>query len=316
MASTDILLATFNGAPFLGDLLASLDAQTDQDWTLVVRDDGSADATRAILADWGVAHPGRLRSVEDGLGNLGAAGNFGVLLAASQADHFLLCDQDDVWLPDKVARLRTAIRAAEANYSPARPIIVHTDLIVADATLRPIAPSFWRYQRLIWPEAEAPWKTLALQNVVTGCAMIGNAALREVALPIPEEAMLHDWWLTLVAATMGRIIDDPEPSVFYRQHGDNSLGAKSWAMRNGLIRVLSSPAGAVRRANYILDGTRRQAQKLIARYGDRLEPRARAYLEEYAGLGRAGFVARKSFLFRHRLWFEDMTRNAGLLLCI
>jgi len=316
MASTDILLATFNGAPFLGDLLASLDAQTDQDWTLVVRDDGSADATRAILSDWGVAHPGRLRSVEDGLGNLGASGNFGALLAASQADHFFLCDQDDVWLSDKVARLRTAIRAAEANYSPARPIIIHTDLIVADATLRPIAGSFWRYQRLIWPEAEMPWKTLALQNVVTGCAMIGNAALREVALPIPEEAMMHDWWLTLIAATMGRIIDDPESSVLYRQHGDNSLGAKSWAMRNGLIRVLSSPAGAVRRTNFILDGTRRQAQKLIARYGDRLEPMARAYLEEYAGLGRAGFVARKSFPLRHRLWYEDLTRNAGLLLCI
>ncbi|HSF96469.1 MAG TPA: glycosyltransferase family 2 protein, partial [Thermohalobaculum sp.] len=288
MARTEVLLATYNGARFLGELLASLDAQTDQDWVLVARDDGSADASVAMLQDWGAAHPGRFRLVEDGRATLGASGNFGALLAESRADHFLLCDQDDVWMPDKVARLRAAMLAAEAAHGAETPIIVHTDMTVADADLRTAAPSFWRHQRLAWPDRDAPWIILALQNSITGCAMIGNAALRDRALPIPDEAMMHDWWLALVAASMGRIIDDPEPSVHYRQHEGNALGAKSWRTLDLVIWVVTGPLRSARRARFILASTRRQARCFARRYGSQMNPQAHRFIHEYGHLPELG----------------------------
>jgi hypothetical protein len=87
-------------------------------------------------------------------------------------------------------------------------------------------------------------------------------------------------------------------------------------MRNGLVRVLSSPIGALRRANYIFHGTRSQARCLVSRYGALMEPTAFRYLKEYAYLDETGFATRKTFPFRHQLWFDDLIRNAGLLLCI
>jgi len=314
--TAEILLATYNGAEFLGELLTSLVRQDDQDWTLVVRDDGSTDETPALLSSWASAHPGRLRWVQDGHGRLGPMGNFAALLAASEAEYFLLCDQDDVWLPQKVRRLRESIYAAEAQYGQETPLIVHSDLIPTDRNLNPIAPSYWRYQRMVWPDSNAPWKALTMSNVVTGCAMIGNAALRQAALPIPREAMMHDWWLALNAATTGKIVSDPRASTFYRQHGHNTLGAKSWKMRDGIARALSSPRAAVERTEAILLGTRNQARAILESRGDRLKPEAVNFLREYADLASAGILARKTFPVRHRLWYGDPVRNTALMLFI
>lgn len=318
MAATtvEILLATFNGAKFLGDLLGSLARQEDQGWTLVVRDDGSTDGSQALLSSWAEAHPGRLRWIQDGHRRLGPMGNFEALLAASSADYFLLCDQDDVWLPQKVRHLRESVYAAEAQYGRKTPIIVHSDLIPTDASLRPIAESYWHYQRMVFPESNAPWKVLALSNVVTGGATIGNAALRHAALPIPKEAMMHDWWLALTAATMGKIVKDSRPSTLYRQHGQNTLGAKSWKLRDGLIRATSNPRAAMERTKFIIEGTRKQAQAMLENCGDQLAPEASGFLREYAELGGEKFLARKIFPFRHRLRYGDAIRNIAFLLFI
>ncbi len=309
----DILLATYNGARFLPDLLGSLDRQTSQDWRLIVRDDGSTDESLAILRRWGADRGAQFSLIEDGRGNIGASANFGTLLQASAANYFLPCDQDDFWLPDRVARLISKIGVVETGTGPGAPVIVHTDLIVTDDSLQPISPSFWNYQRLNFPSDEEQWKFLTLQNVVTGCAMIGNAALREFAQPVPRDAMMHDWWLALVAAIFGRIVHDPKPSILYRQHGNNTLGAKSWSLRNGVTRVLSDPMAAARRSKFVLAGTQAQARAALERFGDRLDPPVRHFLQAYSDLPNADIATRKCFPFRHRLWFDDVTRNLGLI---
>src|SRR5829696_7008565 len=96
--TTDILLATFNGARFLPEQLASIEAQTHGGWRLIVRDDGSDDGTRSIIEAFAERHGERVRFLRDGRSQLGACGNFAALLEASDAPYFMFCDQDDVWL--------------------------------------------------------------------------------------------------------------------------------------------------------------------------------------------------------------------------
>jgi glycosyltransferase involved in cell wall biosynthesis len=311
----DVLLATFNGARYLPELLASLERQTERRWRLLLRDDGSTDGSPELVRAWARRSGTALLAVEDGA-RLGASGNFSALLALSDAPYFMPCDQDDVWLPHKMERLLGAVGDAEARRGRSSPIVAHSDLVVVDAGLSTLHPSFRRYQRLMTPAPDRPYERLALQNVVTGCAALGNAALRDLARPIPAEAMMHDWWLALVAATFGEIVPLVEPTVLYRQHGANTLGARSWSVWGGLRRFARDPAASARRARRILSGTRAQAAAFRARFGERLDPRAARFFEEYAGLGSAGLVTRKVFPFRHDLWFDDPMRNGGLLLFI
>jgi hypothetical protein len=85
--------------------------------------------------------------------------------------------------------------------------------------------SFWRYQ-VLRPEVGGDWPRLLIQNVVAGCATMINTALRELAAPIPQAAIMHDWWLALAAALFGRVSWLNWPSTLYRQHGANAIGAR------------------------------------------------------------------------------------------
>lgn len=216
-----ILLASYNGASHLPELLASLEAQICTDWQLLVRDDGSSDASLAVLRDFQARQGDKVQILTSGGAPLGAKGNFHALLAAASGDYLLFADQDDVWLPGKIAQMIEAAAAIPAT----RPLLVHSDLQVVDAQLHCIAPSFWAYQGLTPPGKEA-FPRLLTENFVTGCAMLINRALCDLALPIPEQAIMHDWWLALVASAFGSIVTLNTPTVLYRQHAQNVIGAK------------------------------------------------------------------------------------------
>ncbi len=192
-AGIAVLLATYNGAAFLEAQLASLEAQSFPHWRLLVRDDDSTDDTPQILRAWAARHPGRIALLEDGAGRQGVVGNFARLLAACDAPWFMCCDQDDVWLPDKLAVFAERMATLENRLGPDTPILIHSDLAVVDCDLAPIAASFWRYQGLDVRRG-GRFRALLRRNVVTGCVCMGNAALRRLAIPIPAEARVHDWW--------------------------------------------------------------------------------------------------------------------------
>ncbi len=297
-AAVDILLATYNGARFLPELLASLAAQTHPGWRLVVRDDGSSDDTPRILADWAAARPDRVVLLDAEGGNLGAMRSFARLLAASDAPCFLFCDQDDVWLPEKISRLLAAMQEAEARLPAGTPILVHGDLRVVDGALAPIAPSYWTRQRF-HPDRSAETGAILVQNCVTGCAMMGNAALRRAADPIPEIAPMHDWWCAVVAWRAGRIVAVPEALVLYRQHQANLLGSPGAMTPLGAVRDLLSGGPLAGRFRRSLGDRARQAQALLERFPGDPESRATRLCAELAGLERLPFLARKGFLWRH-----------------
>ncbi len=218
----DILMATYNNVPFLEPQIESILRQDHTSWRLLIRDDGSKDGTREVGERYAKRFPRKIRVVHDECGRLGPCGNFARLVEYSDAPYIMFADADDVWLPDKI---RISLARCREIEGPSRetPALVFTDLEVVDENLDTIAESFWRYQRL------DPTKTrlnrLLTHNVVTGCTVLFNRALRSVAVPIPGDAKMHDAWMALTASAFGRIDFIPKATVLYRQHGANRVGA-------------------------------------------------------------------------------------------
>lgn len=290
--TVDILLATFNGEAFLAEQIESVLAQSFADWRLLVRDDGSTDDSTAIVGRYVSQYPDRILLIEDQDTGLGPAGNFARLMEHSRAPYVMLCDQDDVWLPGKIERMLVAIRELEAESAAELPLLVYSDLTVVDSDLKMIQPSFWRYM-LIDPVSGGSVNRLMGQNVVTGCASICNRRLIELTLPIPAEALMHDWWMALVAASMGKLRCLPEATVIYRQHGTNTLGAKDFGVMSTLRRAVVTPVQAGANTRKAQRLTQLQATALLERLGDGMESRTQRVVGSYATLSGKGFLARR-----------------------
>jgi len=217
----DILLATYNGEKFLRELLDSILIQSFQDWCLLVHDDGSSDNTLSILHEYQDNHPDKITILEDGKHFGNASKNFAHLMGQTKADYIMLCDQDDVWMPDKIDATFSTMKWQETLH-PEQPVLVHTDLTIVDEKLNVLAPSMFTYQRL---NKRSKLLSLLVRNNVTGCTVMVNRRALVCALPIPDAAMMHDWWLVLKVQDQGTVFFLDRPTVYYRQHGSNCLGA-------------------------------------------------------------------------------------------
>ncbi|MBN1392851.1 MAG: glycosyltransferase family 2 protein [Sedimentisphaerales bacterium] len=236
--SVDILLAAYNGQKYLAAQIDSILAQSYQDWQLLIRDDGSSDDTVKIIKEYAGRLPDKIRLITDNENHLGASLNFGKLLEYADSDYVMFCDQDDVWLPNKIELTLNAMKAAEQIY-PDKPILVHTDLRITDSRLNTIADSMWRYQKL-YPEVGDDLNKIMAQNVVTGCTVMINKKARAVSIPIPKEAVLYDWWIALNVCKHGKIVYLSTPSILYRQHSDNEVGAQKMNIVHFLKKLRST----------------------------------------------------------------------------
>ncbi len=229
-----VLLATYQGETWLPELLASIQTQSYSDWTLLVRDDGSRDATRQILLD-AARQDRRIVIAEDDGQRRGPVGNFSWLLQKAWhdgADYVLLADQDDIWHTDKIARQVHALQAAEAGAGCEVPQLVFCDAAVVDAARRSLHASFLRQNRLPYNSGR-PLATLLGRSFVLGCACAVNRPLVELALPLPEVVASHDWWLALCAASAGRITCLDVPLLEYRRHAASASQAAFWNILHG-----------------------------------------------------------------------------------
>ena len=221
-----ILLAAYNGEKYLSEQIQSIQGQTISNWTLLVRDDGSDDNSKDIIEDF-AARDTRIRLLDDEREGRGTTKNFDALMQvalAEGADAIFFSDQDDIWLPHKIARQLQSLQEMERQYGLGTPLLCYSDLEVVDQKLHQIHPSFMRYEKLRH-ESHNPMHVLLTQNLVTGCAVVINRDLLEFVTPIPNEIFLHDWWLAICAAACGRIGYIDEPLVQYRQHSRNQIGA-------------------------------------------------------------------------------------------
>ncbi|WP_338030390.1 glycosyltransferase [Gluconacetobacter aggeris] len=232
-----ILLSVHNGAAFLEDLLRSLGQQTHADWCLLWRDDGSTDDSTRITQRFADSQPaGRCVRITQNAGRLGVAGSFGLLLDHVPAGHAAaFCDQDDVWFPDKLDR---AARALSPFHEADRPALYCSRQFLTDSALARIGPS-----PALPP---APAFSMALtQNIATGCTvMLSPAAIRLVRAAMPPPAgTLHDWWsYLLVSGAGGQVVTDNQPTLYYRQHQGNAVGAPAHVAARALAALRRGPA--------------------------------------------------------------------------
>mgnify|MGYP005850471367 FL=1 len=225
MHSTDkiaILMATYNGEKYICQQIDSILSQTCKDWELYIHDDGSTDNTRAAVESYVEKYQDKIHLI-DGKSTGGAKYNFFYLFGQVEAPYYMTCDQDDVWLDKKIELTYDKMLTIENKADV--PCLVYTELRVVDSELNTIADTMSGYQSLDCHKRTI--NQFILQNSVTGCTMMVNRALRDKMLRITDidNTIMHDWWAALVAAQFGKTGFIDEPTILYRQHGDNSLGA-------------------------------------------------------------------------------------------
>jgi glycosyltransferase involved in cell wall biosynthesis len=307
----DVVMASCNGRDFLPEQLESLLQQTIPPAQLVVVDDASNDGSADLIEAW-ATRTGIPLVMKRHLHRMGSISSFADALEASCAGYVFLCDQDDVWDRDKAESLLSRMAELEALHGASIPLLVHSDLrlIHADGTLQVM--SFHRHQNLD-PHGDS-WLALAMQNVVTGCATLVNRSCLDAALPFPEEVVLHDWWLALVASGLGEIAYVDKPTLSYRQHGRNLVGASGFR-RQMTRRFLE----VIRRRNvdrFVAPGLA-QLRAFWERFGERLNPPLRAWqVDSFSRLISPSPWRRLNAAFRLRLSKQGWLRTWGFYLCL
>ncbi len=212
--SVSVALATYNGARFLREQLDSLLAQTHPAAEIVVCDDGSGDGTWELIEEYRAAHPDLFRILRNPE-RLGYIRNFERAVSLCSGEFIALCDQDDLWMPEKLERLLIALGSKD---------LVHSDARLIDSQGELIAPSYASYAGKA--VRNRSFRRLLHKNAVTGCTLMLRGEFGKRAIPFPS-GISHDWWLALLAADRGRLVYCGEALTAYRQHGGNALGAKS-----------------------------------------------------------------------------------------
>lgn len=303
----DILLATYNGAKYLSEQLDSIIAQNFKSWHIIVRDDLSSDNTLEILKNYASNFPGRITIVTDNHGNIGIKQNFSYLMQLSNAPYIMFCDQDDIWLPNKVNLTLQLMQHAEKIKPYGVPILAHTNLQVVNSRINLIDKSFWHFQN-IDPKYNS-LNRLLLQSTITGCTVMVNKPLLKLALPIPNNCIMHDWWIGLVATSFGFITYSYTPTVLYRQHSNNTIGAQAWSVKYIISRIFS-------KNNYSSDTTFQQADCFYAEYFKTLSEAQKKLILAYINLRKFNYFTRRKLIFKNRLYRQGWIRNLGLLLRI
>lgn len=308
MNTIAILLATYNGVEYLTDMLESLEKQTYQQFICCIHDDGSNDRTVDVIAEWVTKYPIRYRVI-DGPTQGSPQSNFLWMLSQVEADYYMFADQDDVWLPEKIEKSWRKLQEVEAQSEG--PACVFTDMYVVDENLKVLDESFIRY---IGRDAgRIALSQLLLENPAAGCTQLFNRELRDLALQLQDvnAIEMHDIWVLSLAAAFGQnhigVLD--EPLVYYRQHGENEMGAV--AAESKLQKVMRN-AGlfftgqfAKQKRAYI-----QQARDLAGQLAlvDGVPDEISTILEEFAAIGKKSKWKRIQFYRKH-----DITKNHGTL---
>lgn len=209
----DILMATYNGERFVAEQIDSILAQTYTDWCLICHDDGSTDRTVDIIRQY-AARDQRILLIEDTHQLHDVALNFIHLLSYSNSDFVMFCDQDDIWLPDKVEQMYKTI----AMRDQAVPQVVYSNAYLWSAEQGIIA----NRNTLTYPTTLR--QLLFLNTGIQGAASIFNASMRQIMQKHLDFYAMHDHPLLLAGITMGQVTYIDKPLMYYRQHADNVTG--------------------------------------------------------------------------------------------
>lgn len=290
-----ILLSTYNGKRFVKQQLDSIYKQSYPNIEILVRDDASTDATQELLEK--EQELGRIKFIEGDI-NLGVTASFFDLLGhaeRSEADYVAFCDQDDIWLPNKIERAVSKL----STFSDC-PALYCSQLEIVDEQLNSIGFS-------ILPR-KIGFGNALVENVAVGCTMVLNRkALDLLCKQNLPDVYIHDWWCYLTISCFGQIVFDHQPLIKYRQHNDNAIGAAN----NSLV-ILK------RKFSRLLSGKMwisEQAKIYYSLFSDRLSPDDRTLLELLIK-AKTSFLHRLILVCSKNIWRQKIIDNIILRIVI
>jgi glycosyltransferase involved in cell wall biosynthesis len=224
-----VVMASFNGEKFIQEQIQSILDQSFLPNEIIICDDNSTDKTVEIINSMNSP----LIKLFVNSASLGVVDNFKKAVSFSNPENMIaFADQDDIWLPNKIEFLyKELLEINDERF----PTLVYSDLSLIDEKGNIINPSFWN--QLSHDEHEHCLKTLLFGNFITGLSIMMNKKMRAHFLMKPDNIILHDVWLALIAFTFGKVSRISRPLALYRQHTNNvnynstSRKLSKWEMR-------------------------------------------------------------------------------------
>lgn len=293
-----ILLATYNGEKYLKEQLDSIISQTYSNWVIYVHDDGSNDKTIDIINEYINKYPNKIKYIE-GKPTGGAKENFMYLMSKVNEDYIMFCDQDDVWLNNKIEITLNEMKEVETSKDI--PTLVFSDLTVVDKDLNVISNSLEKYQSLNYKKID--YASLLMQNQVTGCtAMINKSLLKKAIVKDTKDIIMHDWWCALIAARFGKISCINKQLTLYRQHNNNEEGAKRVDSPKYIVNIIDDIKDS-------LSKTRKQS--LLFNKEFKLQANDLSY--RYGNVGELNKLERMKFYKANKMNKSGVVRRIGLV---
>lgn len=212
MKQVTVLMSTYNGEKYLCEQIESVLVQQGVEVNLYIRDDGSTDNTISILKDY--EHQGKVHVCF--ADNIGWRKSFMELIYnAPESDYYAFCDQDDIWLPEKLHR---AVCELESHKLDSMPMLYGSNLL------------YYRNGEVegkLKLNSNYTKQTSLVRALTCGCTMVFNEELCKILKTYrPTFVEAHDSWVFMSALYLGRVVYDPEAYILYRQHDSNQIGAK------------------------------------------------------------------------------------------
>ena len=299
-----VLVATHNSEKYIRAQLDSLINQTFKDsMSILISDDASRDSTVNIIGEYVKKYP-FISLIKSEAPLKSPQANFWFLLKnAPKAEYYMFCDHDDVWLKDKIAKTFLKMQEVENG----KPALVHSDLFVVDSNLNTISNSMFLSQGL---NKNPDLRNALVQSSVTGCTMMINNALREIAIKKTntENMIMHDWYLTILALIFGNVDFVDEPLILYRQHGNNEVGAKNTKS----LGYIFNKALQLKKNKESIKNTYLQAKDIFDIFNDDTEKFA--LVKAYADNLNKNKFQRICSAFKYGFWKNSFLRKLGQIL--
>jgi glycosyltransferase involved in cell wall biosynthesis len=309
MDNVSIVMTTYNGEKYLEEQIDSILSSTYQDFKLYIVDDGSSDNTLEILKRYKEKYHDKIH-IHRNEANLGVTLNFLYAVSKTTSEYIMLCDQDDVWKADKIAKTLKKVKQMEVQFGKELPIAVFTDAYVVDEELNIIHDSFFRSGRLNPRLTDLPH--LLMENKLIGCTVMINQAVRRIlqSSPFPKKARFHDGWLGLIAASAGKIGFIKEPTLLYRQHGSNLVG------NQGFLSYILDRLSNIKKQRKALSELYIQAEEFVSLYHDFIDSRKLEIISRFSKLYKENFIKRRITILKYGYLKSGLIRNIGLMLIV
>jgi len=300
----EILLATYNGESFLREQLESILKQDYDNWIIRACDDASTDKTYEILKEYERKYPHKflINKNETGFGS--AKKNFMNLIKHSTDDYVMCCDQDDVWLPNKISLTLKEMKKLEQDNIP---VLIHTDLKVVDSKLSVLSESFFEHSNF---RKEFKLNDILIQNFVTGCTMMMNRPLIDLMNKESscDKILMHDWLAAVLAVCEGKVGFVNQATMLYRQHTVNSVGAKKYGFALFVEKVKSS------KMKQSLIDTTVQAGRIAETYKSILNKKDYQLIKQYSQIWEKSKIQRLHFYLKHKVLKKGVPRKVCQLI--